>query len=71
MNPICYCTLQAGGDLVESPAYFGLIRSFLSVRERFPAASTQLALLPSLQRPVAQHELMLRAIIARITAARH
>lgn len=56
---------QAGGDLVESPAYFGLIRSFLSVRERFPTASTQLALLPSLQRPVGQHELMLRAIIAR------
>ena len=56
---------QAGGDLVESPAYFGLVRSFLSVRERFPAASTQLALLPSLQRPIGQHELMLRAIIAR------
>ena len=56
---------QAGGDLVESPAYFGLIRNFLSVRERFPAASTQLALLPSLQRPVGQHDLMLRAIIAR------
>lgn len=56
---------QAGGDLVESPAYFGLIRSFLAVRNRFPAASTQLALLPSLQRPVAPQDLMLRAIIAR------
>ncbi len=56
---------QAGGDLVESPAYFGLIRSFLAVRDRFPAASTQLALLPSLQRPVGPQDLMLRAIIAR------
>ena len=56
---------QAGGDLVESPAYFGLIRSFLAVRDRFPVASTQLALLPSLQRPVAPQDLMLRAIIAR------
>lgn len=56
---------QAGGDLVESPAYFGLIRSFLAVRNRFPAASTQLALLPSLQRPVTPQDLMLRAIIAR------
>lgn len=55
----------AGGDLVESPAYFGLIRSFLAVRNRFPAASTQLALLPSLQRPVTPQDLMLRAIIAR------
>ena len=56
---------QAGGDLVESPAYFGLIRSFLAVRNRFPAASTQLALLPSLQRPVTPQDLMLRAIISR------
>ncbi|MHB8914650.1 MAG: adenylyl-sulfate kinase [Thiobacillus sp.] len=55
----------AGGDLVESPAYFGLIRSFLAVRNRFPAASTQLALLPSLQRPITPQDLMLRAIIAR------
>ena len=56
---------QAGGDLVESPAYFGLIRSFLAVRDRFPTASTQLALLPGLQRPVGTQDLMLRAIIAR------
>lgn len=55
----------AGGDLVASPAYFGLIRSFLAVRNRFPAASTQLALLPSLQRPITPQDLMLRAIIAR------
>lgn len=55
----------AGGDLVESPAYFGLIRSFLAVRNRFPAASTQLALLPGLQRPATPQDLMLRAIVAR------
>lgn len=55
----------AGGDLVESPGYFGLIRSFLAVRNRFPAASTQLAILPGLQRPVTPEDLLLRAIIAR------
>lgn len=55
----------AGGDLVESPAYFGLIRSFLALRDRFPVTSTQLALLPSPQRRVTPQDLMLRAIIAR------
>lgn len=56
---------QAGGDLVESPAYFGLARSFLAVLHRFPAASTQLALLPNLPRPSGADDLMLRAIVAR------
>lgn len=56
---------QAGGDLMESTAYVGLIRSFLAVRNRFPAASTQLSLLTNLSRPITPDTLMLRAIIAR------
>jgi sulfate adenylyltransferase len=56
---------QAGGDLVESPAYFGLVRSFIAVRPRFPSASTQLALLPSLQQPPGVTDVLLRAIVAR------
>ena len=56
---------KAGGDLAESPAYFGLVRSFIAIRERFPAASTQLALLPAPPRDVHAGTLLLRAIIAR------
>ena len=56
---------QAGGDLTESPAYFGLVRSFLAIRDRFPAATTQLALLPTPPRPVGAQDLLLRAIVAR------
>jgi sulfate adenylyltransferase len=56
---------QAGGDLTESPAYFGLVRSFIAVRDRFPAATTQLALLPTPPRPVGAQDLLLRAIVAR------
>ncbi len=54
----------AGGDLAEAPAYFGLVRSFLAIRERFPSATTQLALLPLPPRPGAD-DLLLRAIVAR------
>ena len=38
---------QVGGDITEAPGYFGLVRSFLAIRERFPAATTQLSLLPA------------------------
>ena len=38
---------QVGGDITEAPGYFCLVRSFLAVRERFPAATTQLSLLPA------------------------
>lgn len=55
----------AGGDLTEAPAYFGLVRSFLVIRDRFPTATTQLALLPLPPRPVSADDLMLRAIVAR------
>ncbi|MBI1285461.1 MAG: adenylyl-sulfate kinase [Thiobacillus sp.] len=56
---------QAGGDITEAPAYFGLVRSFIAIRERFPAASTQLSLLPVPPREAGVHALQLRAIVAR------
>ena len=28
---------QVGGDITDAPGYFGLVRSFLAIRERFPA----------------------------------
>jgi sulfate adenylyltransferase len=56
---------QAGGDLTDAPAYFGLVRSFIAIRDRFPAASTQLSLLPAPPRESSARTLLLRAIIAR------
>jgi sulfate adenylyltransferase len=56
---------QVGGDLTEAPAYFGLVRSFLAILERFPAATTQLSLLPAPPREASSRTLLLRAIVAR------
>ncbi|MHB1085172.1 MAG: bifunctional sulfate adenylyltransferase/adenylylsulfate kinase [Thiobacillus sp.] len=56
---------QAGGDFTDAPAYFGLVRSFNAIRERFPAASTQLSLLPVPPRESSARALLLRAIVAR------
>jgi sulfate adenylyltransferase len=56
---------QAGGDITDAPAYFGLVRSFIAIRERFPAASTQLSLLPAPPREASARALLLRAIVAR------
>lgn len=56
---------KAGGDLADSPAYFGLVRSFMAIRDRFPAASTQLALLPAPPHDASAGALLMRAIIAR------
>lgn len=56
---------QAGGDLTDSPAYFGLVRSFMAIRERFPAATTQLSLLPAPPHEASAASLLLRAIVAR------
>lgn len=56
---------QAGGDITDAPAYFGLVRSFIAIRERFPAASTQLSILPAPPREASAHALLLRAIVAR------
>ena len=53
---------QAGGDITDAPAYFGLVRSFIAIRERFPTASTQLSLLPVPPREAGAHG---------IAAARH
>jgi sulfate adenylyltransferase len=56
---------QVGGDITDAPGYFGLVRSFLAIRERFPAASTQLSLLPAPPREASARALLLRAIVAR------
>lgn len=56
---------QSGGDLTEAPGYFGLVRSFLAVKDRFPAASTQLSLLPLPPGGAQAANLLLRAIVAR------
>ncbi len=56
---------QAGGDLTEAPGYFGLVRSFIAIRDRFPSASTQLSLLPVPPRDPGADALLLRAIVAR------
>jgi len=56
---------QVGGDITDAPGYFGLVRSFLAIRERFPAATTQLSLLPAPPREASACALLLRAIVAR------
>ena len=56
---------QVGGDITDAPGYFGLVRSFLAIRERFPAATTQLSLLPAPPREASARALLLRAIVAR------
>ena len=56
---------QSGGDLTEAPGYFGLVRSFLAVRDRFPAATTQLSLLPAPPAEASAAAWLLRAIVAR------
>ncbi len=53
---------QVGGDITEAPAYFGLARSFLAIRERFPAATTQLSLLPAPPREGSARALLLLLI---------
>ena len=56
---------QVGGDITDAPAYFGLVRSFLAILDRFPAATTQLSLLPAPPREASARALLLRAIVAR------
>jgi sulfate adenylyltransferase len=56
---------QVGGDITDAPGYFCLVRSFLAVRERFPAATTQLSLMPAPPREASAGALLLRAIVAR------
>jgi len=56
---------QVGGDITDAPGHFGLVRSFLAIRERFPAATTQLSLLPAPPCAAGARALLLRAIVAR------
>src|SRR5574340_666512 len=56
---------QVGGNITDAPGYFCLVRSFLAIRERFPAATTQLSLLPAPPREASARALLLRAIVAR------
>ena len=56
---------QVGGDITDAPGYFNLVRSFLAVLERFPAATTQLSLMPAPPRDASACALLLRAIVAR------
>lgn len=56
---------QVGGDITDAPAYFGLVRSFLAIRDRFPSATTLLSLLPSPPREASALALLLRAIVSR------
>jgi len=56
---------KAGGDITDAPAYFGLVRSFIAVRERFPAATTELTLLPAPPREATGRALLLWSIVAR------
>ena len=56
---------QVGGDITDAPGYFGLVRSFLAVLERFPAATTQLSLMPAPPHEASASALLLRAIVAR------
>ena len=56
---------QVGGDITDAPGYFSLVRSFLAVLERFPAATTQLSLMPAPPRDASACALLLRAIVAR------
>ncbi|MGV8989979.1 MAG: adenylyl-sulfate kinase [Thiobacillus sp.] len=56
---------KAGGDITDAPGYFGLVRSFMAIRDRFPKATTQLSLLPAPPREANPRSLLLRAIVAR------
>ena len=56
---------KAGGDITDAPGYFGLVRSFMAIRDRFPTATTQLSLLPAPPREANSRSLLLRAIVAR------
>lgn len=60
-----------GGDLVSRPGYFTLMRTFQAIMPRFPAATTQLAMLPVAPQAFGLREKLLRAIIARNYGCSH
>ncbi len=60
-----------GGDLTGNADYFSLVRSVQAIMPRFPAATTQLALLPASARSSSLRDRLLRAIIARNYGCTH
>lgn len=60
-----------GGDLVSHAGYFALMRTFQAVLPRFPAATTQLAMLPLAPHVSGRREKLLRAILARNYGCTH
>ena len=61
----------AGGDLTENAGYFSLIRSVQAIMPRFPATTTQMALLPAAARHSSLREQLLRVVIARNYGCSH
>jgi sulfate adenylyltransferase len=60
-----------GGDLTSQSGYFTLVRTFQIIMPRFPAATTQLAMLPIASQPHGLREKLMRAIIARNYGCSH
>lgn len=60
-----------GGDLVSHAGYFTLMRTFQAIMPRFPAATTQLAMLPLAPLASSPREKLMRAILARNYGCSH
>jgi len=60
-----------GGDLVSHAGYFTLMRTFQAIMPRFPAATTQLAMLPIMPPPSSLREKLMRVILARNYGCSH
>jgi sulfate adenylyltransferase len=60
-----------GGDLASQTGYFTLMRTFQAIMPRFPAATTQLAMLPIAPHAPSLREKLLRAILARNYGCTH
>ncbi len=60
-----------GGDLVSHAGYFTLMRTLQAIMPRFPAATTQLAMLPVMPFPSSLREKFMRTILARNYGCSH
>jgi sulfate adenylyltransferase len=60
-----------GGDLASQAGYFTLMRTFQAIMPRFPAATTQLAMLPTAPQPSSLREKLMRVILARNYGCTH
>ena len=60
-----------GGDLASQAGYFTLMRTFQAIMPRFPAATTQLAMLPVAPHAASPREKFMRAILARNYGCSH